>query len=206
MSDLYDRIASLCQEKGITGYRLCKETEISPSTLTDLKMGRKEGLSAKSADKIASFFGVSVGYLLGTTPSEPSSTDKGVWIPVLGRVQAGIPVEAVEEVLDYEEIPHALAATGEYFALSVRGDSMEPRICAGDVVIVRKQADCDSGDLVVVLVNGSEATIKRIKKVPDGIVLVPNNPAYEAMFYSKADIAGLPVSILGKVVELRGKI
>lgn len=205
MSDLYERISALCQEEGITGYRLCKETGITPSTLTDLKMGRKEGLSARNADKIASFFGVSVGYLLGTSPSESAATGKGVWIPVLGRVQAGIPVEAVQEVLDYEEISHEMAAAGEYFALSVQGDSMEPRICAGDVVIVRKQADCDSGDLVVVLVNGSEATIKRIKKTPEGIVLVPNNLAYEAMFYSNADITRLPVSILGKVVELRGK-
>ena len=169
-------------------------------------MGRKEGLSAKSANKIATYFGVSVGYLLGTLPSEPSATDKGVWIPVLGRVQAGIPVEAVEEILDYEEITHDMAITGEYFALSVQGDSMEPRICAGDVVIVRKQADCDSGDLVVVLVNGDEATIKRIKKTPEGIVLVPNNLSYEAMFYSNAEIQRLPVSILGKVVELRGKL
>lgn len=203
---MYNRIADLCKERNITGYRLCKETGIAPSALTDLKMGRKEGLSAKSANKIATYFGVSVGYLLGTLPSEPSATDKGVWIPVLGRVQAGIPVEAVEEILDYEEITHDMAITGEYFALSVQGDSMEPRICAGDVVIVRKQADCDSGDLVVVLVNGDEATIKRIKKTPEGIVLVPNNLSYEAMFYSNAEIQRLPVSILGKVVELRGKL
>lgn len=66
MSNLYSAIMDLCEQRGITGYRLCKDVGISASVITDLKMGRKEGLSAKNADKIASYFGVSVGYLLGT--------------------------------------------------------------------------------------------------------------------------------------------
>ena len=82
---------------------------------------------------------------------------------------------------------------------------MEPRIKDGDVVIVQKQDDCDSGDVAVVLVNGDEATVKRIKKEPEGIMLIPNNPSYEPKFYSNAEIENLPVKILGKVVELRAK-
>ena len=66
MSILYDRIVELCESRGISGYKLCKDTNMTPSIITDLKMGRKEGLSAKNADKIATYFGVSVGYLLGT--------------------------------------------------------------------------------------------------------------------------------------------
>jgi len=66
MSDLYNRIMSLCEEKGVSGYRMCKDIKIQPSVLTDLKMGRQTGLSAKNADKIAAYLGVSVGYLLGT--------------------------------------------------------------------------------------------------------------------------------------------
>ena len=75
MSILYDRINKLCETKGITGYRLCKDVGITPSIITDLKMGRKEGLSAKNADKIASYFGISVGYLLGTD-SDPRQKEK----------------------------------------------------------------------------------------------------------------------------------
>lgn len=75
MSILYDRINKLCETKGITGYRLCKDVGITPSIITDLKMGRKEGLSAKNADKIASYFGISVGYLLGTD-SAPEQKEK----------------------------------------------------------------------------------------------------------------------------------
>ena len=66
MSDLYNRIMSLCEEKGVSGYRMCKDIGIQPSILTDLKMGRQSGLSAKNADKMAAYFGVSVGFLLGT--------------------------------------------------------------------------------------------------------------------------------------------
>lgn len=82
---------------------------------------------------------------------------------------------------------------------------MEPRIKDGDVVIIRKQNDCNSGDIAVVLVNGDEATVKRIKKRPEGIMLIPSNPAYEPMFYSNEDIEKLPVTIIGKVIELRAK-
>lgn len=70
----------------------------------------------------------------------------------------------MEEILDYEEITPDLAATGEFFALKIRGHSMEPRMMEGDVVIVRRQDDVDSGDVAIVLVNGDEATVKRVKK------------------------------------------
>ena len=131
--------------------------------------------------------------------------EKGVEIPVLGYVQAGIPMDAIEDIIDYEEIPESMARSGEYFALQIRGNSMEPKFSAGDVVIVRKQSDVNSGDIAVVLVNGDDATIKKIKKRPDGVMLIPNNPEFEPMFYSNQEIEELPVVVLGKVVELRAK-
>lgn len=157
-------------------------------------------------EKLADFFNVSVDYLLGrdNASSLPQSTG-GTWVPVLGRVAAGIPIEAIEEVEDYEEISPDMAKTGEFFALKIQGDSMEPKISNGDVVIVRQQPDCDNGDIAVVLVNGDEATVKRIKKNPEGIMLIPNNTSYEPMFYSNDDVKKLPVRIIGKVVELRAK-
>ena len=156
--------------------------------------------------KLCDLYGVSTDYLLGRSdyPNAPQSTG-GVWIPVLGRVAAGVPIEAVEEIEDYEEISMDMARSGEYFALKIKGDSMEPRMKTDDVVIVRKQSDCDSGATAVVLVNGQDATVKKIKKSPEGLMLIPTNPAYEPMFYSNAEIERLPVRILGKVVELRAK-
>lgn len=79
---------------------------------------------------------------------------------------AGIPIEAIEDVIDYEEISEELAHTGDFFALKIKGDSMEPRICNGDVVIVRKQNYAESGDLVIVLVNGDSANLQKVGKVP----------------------------------------
>lgn len=126
-------------------------------------------------------------------------------IPVLGRVAAGIPVEANEEVIDYLEISGEMALNGDYFGLIIDGDSMEPRICKGDIAIVRKQDDADEGDTVIALVNGHDATCKKLKKYKDGIALVSLNPAYEPMYFSASDIDEVPVRILGKVVEFRAK-
>ncbi len=77
MSEIYKNIESLCKTKNITGYKLCKDVGISPGLITDLKMGRRSGLSAKNADKIASYFGVTVGYLLGTEPEPLLTLDLG---------------------------------------------------------------------------------------------------------------------------------
>lgn len=153
--------------------------------------------------KLSQLYGISTDYLLGN--DTPSERGKGVKIPVLGDVAAGVPIEAVENIVDYEEIDTALAATGEFFGLRVKGASMAPRILDGDVVIVRKQDDAETGDTAVVLVNGDSATVKKIKKMPEGIQLIPTNPAYDPMYYTAAEVEALPVRILGRVVELRGK-
>lgn len=154
--------------------------------------------------KISKILNVSVDYLLGAEPQQPSS--QGVKIPVLGRVVAGIPIEAVTDILDYEEIPAAMAASGEYFALRVQGDSMAPRIKEGDIVIVRRQQEVENGEVAIVLVNGNEATIKEVQFSQFGITLVAWNPSvYTPHFYPMDEVESLPLRILGKVVELRGK-
>ena len=130
---------------------------------------------------------------------------KAIRVPVLGNVAAGIPIEAIENVIDYEEISEELAHTGDFFALKIKGDSMAPRICNGDVVIVRKQNYAESGDLVIVLVNGDSATCKKLAKYPSGIRLIPFNQAYEPLFYSNEEIENKPVRIIGRVVENRQK-
>lgn len=130
---------------------------------------------------------------------------KAIRIPVLGRVAAGMPVEAIEDILDYEEISEEMAHTGDFFALKIKGHSMEPEIKDGDVVIVRKQDDADAGDIVIALVNGDDATCKRLIKYTDGVRLMPINPTFEPMFYTRQEILEKPVRIIGKVVENRRK-
>ena len=136
----------------------------------------------------------------------PSKTIRAVSIPVLGRVQAGIPIDAQEEILDWEEIAPQMALSGDYFALQVRGDSMEPKFSEGDVVIVRQQDDAETGDIVIAMVNGNDATIKKLMKYENGgIALVASNPLYQPLHFSDQEIVEKPVFIIGKVVELRAK-
>jgi len=180
---------------------------VAQSTVGGWEAGKREP-NYETTIKLSQFFGVPVDYLLGIDYSKENSTmDKTrVMVPVLGDVAAGLPMYAEENIIDYEELsPDIVRAGEEYFGLRIRGRSMEPRMLDGDVVIVRKQDDVDTGDIAVVLVNGDSATVKKIKKGPDGVMLIPNNPAFEPMFYSNDDIKRLPVAILGKVVELRGK-
>lgn len=132
-------------------------------------------------------------------------TKKSILIPVLGNVAAGTPITAVEDVIGYEEISEELAHTGDIFALKIRGDSMAPEIKNGDTVIVRSQENADTGDIVIALVNGDDATCKRLVKYANGIRLMPDNPTYAPMYYANEEIDTKPVCIIGKVMEIRRK-
>ena len=168
----------------------------------DLKIPRMGAIQ-----KIADYFGLRKSDIIEDSDSVMPPAPPVVRIPVVGRVVAGIPTEAVEDIVDWEEIPHAQAKRGDYIGLKVTGSSMEPRFLDGDTVIVRRQPDVESGEIAVVFVGGHEATMKKVLKQPDGITLVALNTAvYEPHFYSNRMIAALPLTIYGKVVELRGKL
>ncbi|HCW25455.1 MAG TPA: hypothetical protein DGE19_05500 [Coprococcus sp.] len=126
-------------------------------------------------------------------------------IPVLGRVAAGIPINAITEIIDTEEISEDMAKTGDFFALQIQGDSMEPKISNGDVVIVRQQDDAETGDTVIALINGDDAVCKRLRKYKEGLELISTNPSYAPLYFDEETIKNKPVKIIGKVVELRAK-
>lgn len=201
------RIRELRINKKISQKELAKIFFIPPSTFNQYETGKRQP-DYETLKKIADYFDVSTDYLLGRNeqgdapqPSVPGAK----WIPVLGNVQAGAPVEAIEDIIDYEEITPDMAKSGEFFALQIRGESMQPRFTEGDVVIVRKQNDVESGDIAVVLVNGEDATVKRLFKQDGGISLVSTNPAFAPIFFNDEKIKTLPVSVIGRVVELRAK-
>lgn len=197
------RLKELREEKNLTQKALSLEFNVAQNTISNWENGTREP-DIETINQLAKYFNVSNDYFLGKSNIRKQPI-KGVKIPVLGRVQAGVPIEAITEIIDYEEIEPELAATGEFFCLQIKGDSMEPRFVAGDVVVVRRQPDIETGDIAVIMVNGQDATVKRVKKANDGLILIPNNTSYEPMFYSNEDIMKLPVEILGKVIELRGK-
>lgn len=198
-----NRIKQLRNAREMKQADLAIQLKVGQNTISNWENGKTEPDSA-SLQKMSAIFDCTIDYILGHSPLIKSQTS-GVWVPVLGDVAAGVPIEAVEDIVDYEEIDQALAATGDFFGLRIKGASMAPRILEGDVVIVRKQDDAETGDIAVVLVNGDSATVKKIKKMPEGIQLIPTNPAYDPMYYTAAEVEALPVRIIGRVVELRGK-
>lgn len=204
-----EKLKELRQQKGMTQSELAKLLKMQRSTLGMYETGKREP-NFETLNMFANFFNVDMNTLMdmnNTSNQNPSSPVRSIKIPVLGTVVAGIPLDAVENIIGWEEISPAMAATGEHFALRIKGTSMEPRICEGDIVVVRKQEDIESGDTAIVLINGGEATVKKVKKTEEGIMLIANNMAvYSPHFYSNKEIEELPVRIIGKVVELRGKL
>lgn len=161
-------------------------------------------IEPSALSKLAELFGVTVDYLIGASDTPQNS----ISIPVLGSIPAGIPLEAIEDVVDWEEIPSAMCnGDKEYFALKVQGNSMWPDYLPGDIVIVRKSPVCENGDICVVYVNGYDATLKQVTFQGDGsLTIVPRNQSYPPRTFSREEIQDLPVSIAGVVVELRRKV
>ncbi|MDO4540208.1 MAG: XRE family transcriptional regulator [Syntrophomonadaceae bacterium] len=177
----------------------------------NFRSGKKPIVSTEVLKKIAAGIGVDYLYLAALAEQHEflpvcTEADDMVSIPVLGTVPAGVPVEAIEDTQGWELISKELARRGTYFALIVRGSSMEPRIMPGDTVIVRQQPDVENGDVAVVMVGNEEATVKRVRKYCDGISLLPNNPAFAPTFFPYREGEESPVRIIGKVVELRGQV
>lgn len=167
------------------------------------KIEKEVQLPISKIYEIAVALHVPPGYLMGWIDDEHIKSVNAIRIPVLGRVAAGIPISAVENIIDYEEISEDMALTGEFFALKIKGDSMEPRIEDGSIVIARQQEDADNGNIVIALVNGDDAVCKKLVKSQSGISLVSLNPKYDPMLFTNEDIESLPVKIIGRVVEVR---
>lgn len=192
------------------GYIHILERQVNPST------GKPPIPRTQMLTSIANVMGIELGKLLELIDDNSPETTVDIddtfisrkkrTIPVLGSVIAGVPIDAIEDIVDYEEIGEDILKTGtEFFGLKVKGNSMYPMLLEGDTLIIKKQSDCENGNIAVVLVNGNEATVKKVVKHENGIILQPINPAYDPISFTKKEINKLPIKILGIVVELRRK-
>ena len=181
-------IKELRLSAGLTQEELAQRLGISPQTVFGWEHG-KFAPKGKRLRAVADFFGVS--------EEDISAPKQKTRVPVLGVVPAGIPIEAIEDIIGWEDVPSEW--TGDYFGLKVRGDSMSPKYLDGDTIIVKVQPTCDSGQDCVVQVNGFDATLKKVVMEDEHFVLVPYNDNYEPMVFPS-------VKILGTVVELRRRI
>lgn len=198
-----NRIKSRRIELGLSVDDLAERINKNRATIYRYEKGDIESLPTSILEPLAKALCTTPEYLIGWVDAPKDKSSKV--INVLGRVAAGIPINAIEEIIDTEEIPEDLARTGSFFGLLIKGDSMEPRICDGDVVIVKQQNDAESGDIVIAMVNGDDAVCKRLKKYAGGIALISLNSKYEPMMFNEKEVEEKPVKIIGKVIELRGK-
>lgn len=212
--ELYENIKKRRKELNMTQTELALKTGYSDkSAIAHIESGRVD-IPVSKINEFAKALKMQPGDLMGNPAVSPmilieqmpsERVRKAVRIPVLGDVAAGIPLDAIEDIIDYEEIPAEMATQGQFFGLRIKGNSMEPRICAGDVVIVQRQEDADSGDIVIACINGDSATCKKLIKYPDQIVLMPLNNKYDPIIFTAEEVKKTPLTIIGKVVELRGK-
>lgn len=200
-----ERIKELRTKKGLSQAQLAKILNIDRSTVNKYESGQSRPI--RYINKLADLFGVSADYILGLDDKngkEQALPPKSVKIPVLGYAAAGIPIEAITDIEDYEEIPAEMAEKGEYFALKVKGYSMAPRFLPGDIAIVKVQENCSDGDLCIVQIGGSEAAMKQVYKKANGIVLIALNPmVFPPHFFTADEVQNLPVQIIGVVAEVR---
>jgi SOS-response transcriptional repressors (RecA-mediated autopeptidases) len=215
---LGDVIAEYRNSHDISMDRFAELSSISKGYISMLERnqtqrGEEPSPSIEMYKNVAKVIGVDVDELIRMVAGQISlgtrttpSTDV-LRIPVYGTIPAGVPMEAIENILGMEEAPAKWSRGGkEYFALKIKGDSMSPMYLDGDVIIFQKTPTCDSGKDCCVVVNGDDSTFKRVFISERGITLQPLNPAHEPRFYTNEEVENLPVEILGTVKELRRTI
>ena len=175
----------------------------------DSRTGKPIAPTLEAVKSISKGLNISIDELLKVLDDEQefivnnfNNEQNSAVVLIYGTIPAGIPMECIEEIIDTEEISSdMLKGNKQYFGLKI----MYPEYLDGDTIILEKVNDCESGQDVVVMVNGNDGTFKRLFKNESGIILQPLNPEFQPMVYTNEQIEKLPIRIIGKVVELRRK-
>jgi len=180
----------------------CKDLEIPYSTFTDWCNANIYPRIDK-IELLANYFDIKKSDLVENKEKTDKLGNPVVEIPILGTVKAGYDYLAQENWIGTIDIDKKLADGGEFFALKVKGDSMAPVLIEDDIVIIKKQDDFENGDIVVAIVNGDEATIKKGKKSESKILLQPFNTNYDPLIFTEEEMDTIPVRIVGIVKQLK---
>lgn len=195
------KIKQLREENNLTQTELGEKLNISKATISKYESDKVEP-SIPTLISMSKLFNVSVDYILGNDTvnlENEIKIENVVKLPVLGSVRAGTGGWAIEEVIGHEYAFNLHDDTSDYYYLKVKGDSMEPRISEGDLALVRKQSDVESGDLAIVLINGDEGVIKKVVKKDARLELHSFNAYYPVRVFSGQALQD--VSIIGKVIN-----
>lgn len=206
-----ERLRKLRRERNLTQTELANSLNVSNGTIAMWETEKRQP-DLDMVSRIASFFNVSVDYLMGREQKVDNNVAgvqlarQTIKIPVYGTIPAGVPIEMIEDsyIEDYEDINADLLRGGnKYFALKVKGDSMLPKFEDGDVLILKQTENCENGAFCAVSINHTECTFKKVIKKMSGLTLMPLNPDFEPLFFTNKEVAELPVTILGVVKEVR---
>lgn len=198
-----NRIKLLREELNMTQQELADKLDGAKSTVAMYEKGDRKP-SMEVLLKLSEIFDCSIDYILGK--SNNRNNDIAVSkIPILGTVKAGYDWLAEENIVDYITLKENIPNVNEYYALRITGDSMLPLLAEGDLVIVHDQDDVESGQTAVVLINGEEATVKKVVKTNEGIELHAMNPYYPVKKFTFEDMQRIPVKIIGRVREAKIK-
>ena len=178
----------------------------------DYRTGKPSAPTLDSVKYISNAMGIPIDDLLKMLDDEQEfklnedvSPNNLSIIPILGTVKAGYDWLAEENIVDYITLKEKIPNVKEYYALKITGDSMLPLLSEGDLVIVHDQDDVESGQTAVVLINGEEATVKKLIKTNEGIELHSMNPYYPVKKFTYEDMKSIPVKIIGRVKEAKIK-
>ena len=202
MDKITRKVFDFLDRNNLSIYRVSKDSGVPQSTIGAWRTkGSKP--TYESIEKICKAYNLPNDFFY----DDDSDEDTDIYwnkIPILGSVPCGEPTEAIEEIIGYIEVLPNMAK--DHFGLIAKGDSMAPKIEKGDILIIKKDTQVQSGDIAIVKVNGDEATCKKIMLTDEGITLISLNPNYEPRFFTNAQIESLPIKIIGKVKEIRRKL
>lgn len=191
-----NNLKKLRESKKKTLTQMSQEIGIGRGTINNYEVGRTEPNIA-NLEKLSDYFGVSIDKLLGIKDEETEIQPIDSWknIPILGNIACGSPILANENIDGFQAIPSNLVPQDNVFGLKCKGDSMEPTIKNGALVIIHQQPTIEDNEIAAVLINDS-ATLKRVKHVNDTIWLLPDNQKYSPIVLDKND----DNRILGKMI------
>lgn len=200
-----ERLKELRLQKGATQEEVGKVINVTKPTIMKYEKGLVENLKRSSIEKLAKYFNVTPSYLMCIDDEKIDVLGNPlVTIPLVGTVKAGYDYLAQENIVGTIDVEKSLVGNGEdYFALKVKGDSMAPVFLENDTVVIKKQNDCENNEFAVVIINGDEGTLKKVKKTDSGIILQPLNPAYGPVMYTYEEMQSIPVLIVGIVKQLK---
>jgi repressor LexA len=203
------KLRNIRKKKNITIKELAEMINVNESTIS-LYENQKRQPSIDTLKHIADALGTTTDKLLGrddeTTESSTKSGTNFIKIPIYGKIPPATPITQIDEsyIDDYIEMDSKLLRGSTiYFGLKVKGSSMFPEFRSGDILIFRQQDHCENGDYCIVSINHTECTFKKVLKKENGLTLMPLNPDYDPLFFTKKEVATLPVTILGIVREVR---